>query len=181
MKNVELRLLAELMKNSRRSDRDLAKALKVSQPTISRTVKKLEHDGYVKEYTAIPDFHKLGFEIMSVNFIKFKASAASEDIERMRKTARELESKGEMPSLLVMQGMGLGSDRIIIMLHKDYSSFSKLVSAMKDKASGYVEKFESFLVNLDDKTHHQALTLTTLARFLARRAEEEKNESTKFL
>jgi DNA-binding Lrp family transcriptional regulator len=53
MKTVELRLMAELMKNSRRSDRDLAKAVGVSQPTIGRTIKKLEKEGYIKEYTPI--------------------------------------------------------------------------------------------------------------------------------
>ena len=42
LKDVELRLVSELMKNSRRSDRELGKAIHVSQPTVSRTIKKLE-------------------------------------------------------------------------------------------------------------------------------------------
>jgi DNA-binding Lrp family transcriptional regulator len=66
MKNIELRLISELMKNSRRSDRELAKALGVSQPTVSRTIKRLEEEGYIKEYTMIPDFSKLGYEIMGI-------------------------------------------------------------------------------------------------------------------
>ena len=64
MKDVELRLISELMKNSRRSDRELAKATGVSQPTISRMIKKLEKERIIKEYTMIPDFVKLGYEIM---------------------------------------------------------------------------------------------------------------------
>jgi len=59
MKNVEWKLISELMKDSRRSDRELAQAIGVSQPTVSRTIKKLEKEGYIKEYTIIPDFHKL--------------------------------------------------------------------------------------------------------------------------
>jgi DNA-binding Lrp family transcriptional regulator len=39
LKAVELRLISELMKNSQRSDRELAKAIGVSQPTISRVKK----------------------------------------------------------------------------------------------------------------------------------------------
>jgi DNA-binding Lrp family transcriptional regulator len=49
MKDVELKLVSELMKNSRRSDRELAKAVGVSQPTVSRLVKRLEKDGLIKE------------------------------------------------------------------------------------------------------------------------------------
>lgn len=64
MKNVELKLISELMKNSRRSYRELAKAVGVSQPTVSRTLKKLEKEGYIKEYTMIPDFLKLGCGIV---------------------------------------------------------------------------------------------------------------------
>jgi DNA-binding Lrp family transcriptional regulator len=41
MKETALKLIAELMKNSRRSDRELAKAVGVSQPTVTRTIKKL--------------------------------------------------------------------------------------------------------------------------------------------
>lgn len=53
MKDIEVRIISELMKNSRRSDRELAKAIGVSQPTISRTIKRLEKEGYIREYTMI--------------------------------------------------------------------------------------------------------------------------------
>jgi len=113
MKDVELKLIVELMKNSRRSDRELAKALKVSQPTISRTIRKLEKEGLIREYTAIPDFYGLGFDLMSVNFVKFKPNTTLVDIEKMKKTANEFESQSGIPSILVMNGMGLDSDRIL--------------------------------------------------------------------
>ena len=45
MKDVELKLISELMKNSRRSDRELAKTIGVSQPTVSRLIRKLEKNG----------------------------------------------------------------------------------------------------------------------------------------
>jgi len=48
MKGIELKLVSELLKNSRRSDRDLAKTIEVSQPTVSRLLKKLKKDGIIK-------------------------------------------------------------------------------------------------------------------------------------
>ncbi len=56
-------LLYELMKNSKRSDRELAKVVKVSQPTITRMRKNLEKKGYIREYTIVPAVEKLGFEL----------------------------------------------------------------------------------------------------------------------
>ena len=41
LKDVEVRLIAELMKNSNRSDSELAKATGVSQPTVGRIINKL--------------------------------------------------------------------------------------------------------------------------------------------
>jgi Lrp/AsnC family transcriptional regulator for asnA, asnC and gidA len=66
MKETELKLISELMKNSRRSDRELAKAIGVSQPTVSRMITRLEKEGVVKEYTIIPDFHKLGYSLVAI-------------------------------------------------------------------------------------------------------------------
>jgi len=42
MKEIELKLVSELMKNSRRSDRELSKVLGVSQPTVTRLRSRLK-------------------------------------------------------------------------------------------------------------------------------------------
>src|SRR4030043_995608 len=70
LKAIEIRLVSELMKNSRRSDRELARILGVSQPTVSRTISRLEKQGIIKEYTMIPDFKKLGYNILGVTVAK---------------------------------------------------------------------------------------------------------------
>jgi DNA-binding Lrp family transcriptional regulator len=72
LKDVELKLVAELTKNSRRSDRELAKRLHVSQPTVTRIRNKLEKEGIIREFTIIPDFVRLGYEIASITFAKMK-------------------------------------------------------------------------------------------------------------
>ena len=73
-KEKMIKLLYELMKNSKRSDRDLAKILKVSQPTITRTRKKLQETGYIRGYTVLPDLAKLGYEIAAFTFINITAT-----------------------------------------------------------------------------------------------------------
>ena len=90
MKNIELRLISELMKNSRRSDRELARVLGVSQPTVSRTIKKLEKEGYIREYTMIPDFSKLGYEIMGITSLRVEEESPTGFKEVGKRTWRAL-------------------------------------------------------------------------------------------
>ena len=86
VKEIELKLVAELLKNSHRSDRELAKVLGVSQPTISRLTERLRKMGAIREYTIIPDFNKLGFHICALTFADFVTPS---DLEAMRKLIEE--------------------------------------------------------------------------------------------
>ena len=52
VKDVELKLVSELIKNSRRSDREVARVLGLSQPTVGRMIKKLEKR---RNYTRVYD------------------------------------------------------------------------------------------------------------------------------
>ena len=80
MKDVELRLFAELIKNSRRSDRELARELGTSQPTITRIRSKLEKEGKIREYTMIPDYVSLGFQMMSITFFTLTQPLSGETL-----------------------------------------------------------------------------------------------------
>jgi len=48
MREIEWKVLSELMKNSKLSDRELARKLGSSQPTVTRTRRRLEEKGYIK-------------------------------------------------------------------------------------------------------------------------------------
>ena len=49
---------------------EIAKEIGVSQPTTRRLSIKLEKEGYKKEYTIIPNFSKIGYNIITLNFVK---------------------------------------------------------------------------------------------------------------
>ena len=59
LKPIDHKLLFELIKDSHRSDRQLAKALGVSQPTVTRRRALLE-ENYIEGYTIIPKLGKIG-------------------------------------------------------------------------------------------------------------------------
>jgi DNA-binding Lrp family transcriptional regulator len=175
MKDVELRLISELMKNGRKSDRELAKAIGVSQPTVTRVRNKLEKEGIIKEYTMVPDFSKLGFEIMAVTFIRFVKELSSEELDEVRRYSREIEKKKSEAILMAMNGMGLGFNRVFISFHRNYSSFVKVISLVKASAH-HIDPahIESFIITLADELHYQPLTLSAIANYLLRTKEEKQ-------
>ncbi len=174
MKDIKLKLLSELMKNSKTSDRELATKLGVSQPTVSRVRAKLEKNGFIKEYTLIPDFLKLGFEIMAVTLVKLKTELTEEETDKVRKLADELLRKNPFAIMLAAGGHGLGYGRVIISLHRDYSDFTRFVRATQDAPFVDLGAFDSFMISLSEE-HYQPLTLSTIANFIL--TMKEKNTS----
>ncbi len=71
LKPMDYRLFWELVKNSRRSDRKLAKVLGVSQPTVTRKRAKLEED-FIDGYTVIPKWGNIGYELTAFTFVRTK-------------------------------------------------------------------------------------------------------------
>jgi DNA-binding Lrp family transcriptional regulator len=163
MKNIELRLISELMKNSRRSDRELALAIGVSQPTVSRMIKKLEKEGVIKEYTMIPDFTRLGYQIMGVSFYGRGEPTKKEEREELRKAAAEFESKNPHASLMAVNGMGIGKSRMFITFYEDYSAYTSAMDAARGLPHVEGESLESFLVDLNEK-NFRLLSFEQIAR-----------------
>jgi DNA-binding Lrp family transcriptional regulator len=166
MKTVELKLISELMKNSRRSDRELAQAIGVSQPTVSRTIKKMEKEGYIREYTIMPDFHKLGYEIAALTFVKLKKDLSGEEVEEAKKTAKDRLKENSLEIVMVEKGMGFGYDGVFVSLHEDYTSYLKFKNRVSQDAHLESSSIENFLISLGDVTHFRPLTFSALAKHL---------------
>ena len=165
MKEAELKLVSELMKNCRRSDRELAKAVGVSQPTVSRMISRLEKEGIIREYTIVPDFSKLGYEIMSISFLRPKRSRTPEEVEEIRRIgAKRLEEFSEV--IMSARGTGIGFASTIISIHKDYSSYQQHLDRMEKYTNLIDSSVQSFVISLSDKVKYRPLTLSTFGKHL---------------
>ena len=163
MKDVDLRLVAELLKDSRRSDRELAKTIGVSQPTVSRQIEKLRKSGIIKEYTIIPDFNKIGYHICALTFANFETP---QDLQTMRKLVEEYgERLSEIPqAVLIERGLGEEANGVVISLHESYSAFVEFQQWLKQFGSLSKYGLHHFIIYLDDKVHYRYLTFSTLAK-----------------
>lgn len=173
MKDVELRLISELMKNSRRSDRQLAKALGVSQPTVSRLIKKLEKDGVIQEYTMIPDFQKLGYEIMGITSIAVQDQPYKEGFKEIRRMASEVEKGHPHASLMAVSGINHNKNTLFITLYENYAAYGEAMKLTRQLPFADVDSIESFLVDLGDETNYRLLSMSAIAQHLLKRSQEK--------
>lgn len=160
MKDVELRLISELIKDSRRSDRKLAKAIGVSQPTVSRVRLRLEREGMI-EYSASPNLAKLGFEILAVVLGRRNYQKHPEiDIQKAKNCARD------HPNILFCaSGNGLGYDRISVSVHRNFSDYSRFMQEIQTEWAGIMD-VDSFLINLKGDDVVQPMSFKQLAEWL---------------
>ena len=170
MKDVKLGLISELMRNSRRSDRELARALGVTQPTVTRARTQLEKEGYIKEYTMIPDFLKLDYKILAITLIKLKQVLSPEQIEQAKKIIGEAMKTMKINALLLERGLGLDSDGVIISYHKDYSAHVEFMELLKRGGEEFilVDGIRSFLIDLQDEVRFIPLTLSIIAHNISK-------------
>ena len=141
MKKRMLSLLLELLRDSKRSDRELAKVLGVSQPTVSRMRGRLVKEGIIQDFTIIPDFVRMGYEIMAINC--FKSKSSKELTERAKKWVM---SKPNIIFAAAAQGMG--KNGIMISLHRDYTDFSNFLAEVMAEDESVMEDYDTMLISL---------------------------------
>ena len=149
-KNLPEKLLFELVKNSKRSDRELAKILKVSQPTITRARTKLEKEKFIRQYTVFPEFTKVGFELVAFNFTTLKPSQSS-DLEKMQKMRSEW-AKDNPNIILEIAGEGLGANNLMISIHKNYTDFASFIAKYRTDWANYLQDLKSFIISIPNRS-----------------------------
>jgi len=130
-----------LIKNSKRSDRDLAKILGFSQPTVTRMRKALEKEA-IEQYTMIPNLSYLDFDMIAFTFFSSK-ELVHPLWEKGRKWATE------HPNVVFSStGQGLDSDATMISIHKDYADFVRFYHTFRRDWGKYLEDFKTFLISV---------------------------------
>ncbi len=145
-KDLPPKLLRELLKNSKQSDRDLAKVLKVSQPTISRARHKLKTNGMIQDYTIIPDFKKMGFEILAMTFVKMRPEILTPEVMAEGKKY----SKKWSNVIFASSGEGLGMTGVIISFHKNYTDYHRRLNLLRVDWKDFAEDIKSFIVSIGE-------------------------------
>jgi len=147
LKSIDYEILWELMRNSRRSDRQLAKILHVSQPTVTRRRTILERE-LIDGYTTIPKWEKIGYEVLAITLVKIRSEIASKkEYENTRKKGSEWLM--DQPKIIMAGACrGPGVDSFMISIHKDYKDYDDFMREYRLELGSFISDVQSILVNL---------------------------------
>jgi len=110
-KKNRLKVLQALLQNPKRSDREIAREISISKSTVIRVRRRFEQEKLLN-YIALPDFSKLGFELMVFTVVKYNPTTS----------LKELKENNEVLTIL---DIVKESSCLVISVHKNYTSYFK--------------------------------------------------------
>lgn len=118
----DLKTLFALISSGGKSDREIAKTLRISNSSLSRKRKKLEEEGYIKEYTLIPNFYKMGLKVIVFS------SCSTSDVVPPENAKFIQDLMLNIPELLCLfEGHDVeGTNWFAVTVHRDYDEFVEL-------------------------------------------------------
>jgi len=102
---------------------------------------RLVKEGIIREFTVIPDFTKMGYELMAITCTK----------TRMKPELLERAVKSTMakPSVIfAARAEGMGKNGVMISIHKDYSGFSDFLAQHLTEWNDEIEDYDTILISL---------------------------------
>lgn len=167
LRELDYKILFELMKNAKTSDRRIATRLGVSQPTITRRRASLEKEGFII-YSGIPNFAKLGLTILAFNFVLWNAEGERLSSSQSKAFMEKVSSfvKGYPNLIFASTGRGLGMGRISISLHRDYADYTKFMRTLQQEWGQYMARHDAFLVSLESDNVVKQFSFAELANYI---------------
>ena len=147
-KSKRIQLLHELLKDSSRSDRELSKAMGVSQPTVSKLKRTLVKEDLIRGFTIIPNYSKMGYNLLAFTFVKIKPLLSSSE-ERQRGHDFVKEWMCNQPNVVFSHYCrGMDMDGFMISFHQSYRDFDKFVKKHNEEIGHLLNDVQNILVNL---------------------------------
>ena len=147
-KSKKIQLLYELLKDSSRSDRELSKAMGVSQPTVSKLKRTLLKEDLIHGFTIIPNYSKMGYNLLAITFVKIKPLLSSYE-ERKKGHDFVKEWMSNQPNIVFADYCrGMDKDGLMISFHRSYRYFDKFVKKHNEEIGHLLNDVQHVLVNL---------------------------------
>lgn len=109
----DAQILEELIKDSRKTTKAIARELEMPRATVHDRIVKMEQKGVVRKYTAIPDYTQLGIGVTAFVLVQFEPERGlsqrdtAEDIAQISGIYEVHMISGEYDMLLKVRGSSM--------------------------------------------------------------------------
>lgn len=132
--DIDRKLIGELLRNSKRSYRELARAIGVSAATVINRVQRLESGGVIKDYSTRLDHERLGYELTVVTEIIVSKG-------KLLETDAEI---AKIPNVCAVYDITGQTDAMVVAKFKSRSSLSEFTKRLLSMP--YVERTNTHVV-----------------------------------
>ncbi len=119
----------------------------------------------------IPDFKKLGFEIMGITIVRLKEPISREKSDGIRETASRIE-RGNSHAPLMAVNLAGNHDVMFISFFENYAAYAKAMDLTRNLPGIDIENVSGYLVDLNDETHYRLLSLSEAAEHLVKQNDQ---------
>jgi DNA-binding Lrp family transcriptional regulator len=161
LKDLDLQIISELMKNAKISDREVAKKLGVSQPSVSRRRARLEREKLIA-YNVTPNFEEFGYDLLAFTFVHLDFNFSSgvfgdEAAELMSKAIRK------HPNVIfASSGRGLGYEAILLSVHKHFGGYQEFKNSLRADLGKQARDIRSFAISMKGDNTFRPLSFAYL-------------------
>ena len=97
----------------------------------------------IEDYTIIPDFRKMGFELLVINFAKIRPEILSDASEKAKEFIAKFPN-----TIFASTGEGMGMNAVSIAFYRNFAEYHKRANLMRTEWKGFVDEIQSFVVSL---------------------------------
>jgi DNA-binding Lrp family transcriptional regulator len=136
-------VLAEYIKNSRQSIREVARKLGISSGTVASRLKDMEGLGVIRRYTTLIDFEKLGYELTAITELTVsegKMIEAGEAISKLNQACGVYNVTGDSDIMVIgkfktRKELSDFTKRLLVIPHVDRTKTHLVLNTLKEDFS----------------------------------------------
>lgn len=150
---TDRRILAELQRDGRLSNQELADRVSLSPSPCLRRVRRLEDEGYIRRYVALVDPDKVGFGLVAYVTIRLNKHSGSSHAP-MADFARDVQAWPEVVACYAMTG---DMDYLLRVQVRDLADFSRFAMDTLMQHPSVIDMRSSFALQKLKETTELAL------------------------
>jgi len=150
---TDRRILAELQRDGRLSNQELADRVSLSPSPCLRRVRRLEEEGYIRRYVALVDPDKVGFGLVAYVTIRLNKHSGSSHAP-MADFARDVQAWPEVVACYAMTG---DMDYLLRVQVRDLADFSRFAMDTLMQHPSVIDMRSSFALQKLKETTELAL------------------------